>query len=150
VLFGQEDAPAQARANLARAPAGLSTAEFLAWGLTLIARRFEGRRDEMRVVTALIDSDDSLRERALRKREMLNSLLGEALRSRGLDERRSRLLAEATIGALYVALERWLATDTATDVGVRLDALALDALAALREDLSGIDQARPPAPPPPS
>lgn len=135
VLFGHEDAPAQARAFLAQAPPGMSTAEFIAWGLGLMAReRFDGHRDELRVIQALIDSDESLQERSLRKRETLNSLVGEALRSRGLGERQSRLLAEATVSALYVALDQWLNTDT----DVSIDVLALKALAGLHADLDGV------------
>lgn len=135
VLFGHEDAPAQARAFLAQAPPGMSTAEFIAWGLGLMAReRFDGHRDELRVIRALIDSDESLQERSLRKRETLNSLVGEALRSRGLGERQSRLLAEATVSALYVALDQWLNTDT----DVSIDVLALKALAGLHADLDGV------------
>jgi len=143
VLFGHEDAPTQARAFLAQAPPGMSTAEFIAWGLGLMAReRFDGHRDELRVIQALIDSDDSLQERSLRKREMLNSLVGEALRSRGLGEQRARLLAEATVSALYVALDHWLNSDT----DVSIDALALKALAGLHADLDGIGTVPRPAP----
>jgi AcrR family transcriptional regulator len=135
VLFGYEDTLAQVRSILAQAPPGLSTAAFIAWGLRLMAReRFDGRRDELRVIQALIDSDESLQERALRKREMLHSLLGEALQSRGLSEQQSRLLAEATASALNVALEQWLKSDT----DVSIDVLALKALAALHGDLDGI------------
>jgi AcrR family transcriptional regulator len=134
VLFGHEDAPAQARAFLAQTPPGLSTAEFIAWGLGLMAERFDGHRDELRAIQALIDSDESLQERSLRKRETLNSLLGEALRGRGLGERQARLLAEATVSALYIALDQWLNSDT----DVSIDVLALQALASLHADLDGI------------
>jgi AcrR family transcriptional regulator len=141
VLFGHEDTPPQARAILAQAPPGMSTAEFIAWGLGLMAReRFDGHRDELRVIKALIDSDESLQERALRKREMLNSLLSEALRSRGLSKQQSRLLAEATVSALYVALDQWLKSDT----DVSIDVLALKALAALHGDLDGIGRLQQP------
>jgi AcrR family transcriptional regulator len=142
VLFGHEDAPAQARAVLAQAPPGMSTAEFIAWGLGLMAReRFDGHRDELRVIQALIDSDESLQERSLRKREMLNSLVSEALRGRGLSEQQARLLAEATVSALYVALDQWLNSDA----DVSIDALALKALAGLHADLDGIGAVRRPA-----
>jgi len=142
VLFGHEDAPAQARAVLAQAPPGMSTPEFIAWGLRLMAReRFDGHRDELRVIQALIDSDESLQERSLRKREFLNSLVGEALRSRGLGKQQARLLAEATVSALYVALDQWLNSDT----DVSIDALALTALAGLHADLDGIGTAQRPA-----
>jgi AcrR family transcriptional regulator len=142
VLFGHEDARAQARAFLAQAPAGMSTAEFIAWGLGLMAReRFDAHRDELRVIRALIDSDESLQERSLRKRETLNSLVGEALRSRGLGEQQARLVAEATVSALYIALDQWLNTDT----DVSIDVLALKALAGLHADLDGIGAVQRPA-----
>lgn len=142
VLFAHEDdARTQARAAVEQAPRELSTAGFVAWGLQLMATRFEGQRDEMRMIHALIDSDASLQERALRKREMLNSLFGEALQSRGLSEQQARLLAEATVSALYIALDQWLKPDSDTSI----DALALDGLAALREDLDGIDTVHRPA-----
>jgi AcrR family transcriptional regulator len=145
VLFGHEDAPAQARAFLAQTPPGMSTAEFIAWGLGLMAReRFDGHRDELRVIQALIDSDESLQERALRKRETLNSLLSEAMRGRGLGQRQARLLAEATVSALYAALDQWLNSDT----DVSIDVLALKALTGLRADLDGIGTVRRAAPEP--
>jgi AcrR family transcriptional regulator len=142
VLFGHEDASAQARDLLAQAPTGMSTAEFIAWGLGLMAReRFDGHRDELRMIQALIDSDESLKERSLRKRETLNSLLGDALRCRGLGERQARLLAEATVSALYAALDEWLNSDTC----VSIDVLALSALAGLHADLDGIGTSQRPA-----
>jgi AcrR family transcriptional regulator len=142
VLFGHEDASAQARAFLAQTPPGISTPEFIACGLGLMAsERFNGHRDELRVIQALIDSDESLQERSLRKRETLNSLLAEALCSRGLGELQARLLAEATVSALYVALDQWLNSDT----DVSIDVLALKALAGLHADLDGIGTAQRPA-----
>src|SRR5215472_8369942 len=75
VLFGHEDAPAQARAFLAQAPPGMSTAEFIAWGLGLMTReRFDGHRDELRVIQALIDSDESLHHAQLRSEEHSSEL----------------------------------------------------------------------------
>jgi len=136
VLFGHENAAAEARVILAQAPAGLSSAEFIAWALGLMAReRFDGHRSELRVIQSLVNSDESLRERALRKREMLNAVLGDGLQNRGISEQQSRLLADVTVSALYIALEQWLSTED----DVSIDALALDALAALRLDLGGIE-----------
>jgi len=136
VLFGHENAAAEARAILAQAPPGLSSVEFIAWALGLMAReRFDGHRNELRVIQSLINSDESLRERSLRKREMLNAVLGDGLQNRGISERQSRLLADVTVSALYIALDQWLSTED----DVSIDALALDALAALRLDLGGIE-----------
>jgi hypothetical protein len=119
----------------------MSTAEFIAWGLGLMAERFDGHRDELRAIQPLIDSDESLQERSLRKREMLNSLLDAALRGRGLGERQARLLAEATVSALSVALDQWRNSDT----DVSIDVLALKALAGLHADLDSIGTVQRPA-----
>ncbi len=135
VLFGPEPDPETARAVLAQAPAGASTAELLTWGLRLLADGFEPYREQMRATQSLIASDPSLRERALRNRETLNAVIGTALRERGLDKSRARLLAEATVSALYLALEQW----TTTDADIRVEALALQALAGLHADLDGIE-----------
>lgn len=138
VLFGYEDTLAQARDMLAEAPHDMTTAGFIAWGLRLMAQRFDGLRGQLRVIRELISSDESLQERALHKRETLNSLLSRALQGRGLGEQRSRLLAEATVGALYAAVDQWLESDA----DVSIDILAIEALAALHGDLDGIE--RPP------
>jgi AcrR family transcriptional regulator len=137
VLFPHLDAQPETQAALGQTPPGLTTAGFLAWGLSLLASRFEGFRGEMRITRALIDSDPGLQERALRKREMLRSVVDMALRDRGLDTDQAGLLADATVGALYTALDKWLQSDGE----VRVDTVAVDALAALRSNLEGIDGA---------
>lgn len=134
VVFLQPDAYAEIRAVLEQAPAGLSTAGFLSWALGLVATSLERQRDQMRLTKALIDSDAGLQERALHKREMLCSLMNEALLGRGLEARQARLLAETVISALYIALNQWRDSDT----GGRVDVVALEALALLRENLMGI------------
>jgi AcrR family transcriptional regulator len=134
VLFGPEHNPDTVQAVLDGAPQGVSLAAFVAWGLRLMAERFAPYREVMRATQALIDSDASLRERALRKREMLHAVFNEAFRSRGLGEQRSRLLAEVAVSALYLAIDEWLQTDA--DVGI--DMLALGALRDLHSDLEDI------------
>lgn len=135
VLFPHLDTPPDTQAALAQMPPGLSTAGFLEWGLGLLASRFEPYRDEMRMTRALIDSDPGLLERALRKRELLRGTVDAALRSRGLAPNQARLLADAAVSALYIALDKWLESEC----DVRIDALAIDALATLRADLNGVD-----------
>jgi hypothetical protein len=50
-------------------------------------------------------------------------------------QRRARLLAEATVGAFFIAVDRWLTSENE----VSIDALTLYALAALHVDLDGIE-----------
>jgi AcrR family transcriptional regulator len=134
VVFLPPDAYTEMQAVLEHAPAGLTTAGFLSWGLGLLATSLEGQRDQMRLTGKLIASDAGLQERALHKREMLCSVMNEALLSRGLAAQHARLLAETVISALYIALNQWRDSDT----DVRVDAVALEALALLRANLNGI------------
>jgi AcrR family transcriptional regulator len=134
VVFLPPDAYAEMRAVLEHAPAGLNTAGFLSWGLGLLATSLEGQRDEVRLTRKFIDSDAGLQERALHKREMLCSVVNEALLHRGLGAQQARLLADTVISALYIALNQWRDSDT----DVRVDVVALEALALLRENLDGI------------
>jgi AcrR family transcriptional regulator len=137
VLFPPMGAQPETQAALEQTPPGLTTAGFLAWGLSLLASRFEGYRDEMRITRALIGSDPGLQERALHKREMLRSVVDMALRDRGLGPDQAGLLADAAVGALYTALDKWLESDGE----VRIGTVAVDALATLRSNLEGIDGA---------
>lgn len=140
VLFPELDAQPDVTALLAQTPPDLSAAEFLAWGLHVMASRFEEYRDEMRITWALVDSDAGLHERALRKREMQRALVDTALRGRGLEAERARLLAEATVAALYIGLDRWLADDG----DIRIDEVAVIALRRLCRDLEDLgDSDRP-------
>lgn len=144
VVFLHPDAYAEMRSLLEQAPAELNTAGFLSWGLGLLATSLEGQRDQMRLTERLIHSDAGLQERALHKREMLCSVLNEALLGRGLTAQQARLLAEAVISALYIALNQW----RESDADVRVDAVALAALGLLRDNLNGIEHGRLEATPP--
>lgn len=134
VIFGVEQDPTAAQTLLERAPAGLDTAGLLAYGLGLLADGFDAYREQMRATRDIIASEPALQERGLRKRAMFTDALYAALRGRGLAENRARLLAETTVGALYLAIDQWLTTDTSE----RLDALTLRALAEIGADLDGI------------
>jgi AcrR family transcriptional regulator len=138
VLFSNEDqTAAELRATLAQAPANLGAAGFIIWGLRLMAaERFGGRRDEMRLLRRIIDSDEGLRERALSKRRTMSVLLGDALYDRGLCPAQAQLLAETSLSALDIAIGNWLERDDGTGV----DVLTLEALDTLRVHLDGVLQ----------
>jgi AcrR family transcriptional regulator len=139
VLFGNEDQAAdELRAALAQAPAGLGTAGFIAWVIGLMAQRLDGQRDELRLLSRIVNSDEGLLERALGKRRSQCVSLGDVLRERGLRPAQAQLLAEATVSALHIALGDWVERDDETG----LDALTFEALAVLRADLDGITAAR--------
>ena len=142
VLFGNEDqAAAELRAALAKAPAGLSAADFLLWGLELYAREYlDGHRDEFRVLRRIVESDQGLMERSLSKRRAQCALLSDALHERGMRPARAQLLAETAISALFIAIGEWVQRDDETGI----DTLTIEALTALRADLGGIAAARSP------
>lgn len=136
VLFPEAETQPDLTAVLAQTPTGLNTAEFLVWGLGVLASRYEAYRDEMRITRALVLTDPGLGERALRKRENQRDLIESALRTRHLEANRARLLADATVSALYIALDTWLEIDH----DIKIDETAIEALAALCSDLDGIDR----------
>lgn len=136
VLFGNEDQVAvELEAVLAQAPADLGAADFIAWGLRLFAReRLSGKRDDLRRLRRIVESDESLLERSLSKRRIQCGILSDALRERGLHPAQAQLLAEATVSALYIAIGEWV--ERADDTGI--DALTIEALDSLRVHLGGI------------
>ena len=110
VIFAGEELPQLAARLLADAPAGLEPWALVLTGLRTVAEtRFEGRREEFRRRWAVVASDDSLRERDLRKRAAVAAAVRAGLVERGLDAVAAALLAETAGTVLQVALERWLA-----------------------------------------
>jgi len=65
--------------------------------------------DHSRTRQIVIDSDASLQERELIKRERLATALTTALRARGIDEPAASLTARAGIGVFHVAFVTWIA-----------------------------------------
>jgi len=65
--------------------------------------------DHSRTRQIVIDSDASLQERELIKRERLATALTAVLRARGIDEPGASLTARAGIGVFHVAFVTWIA-----------------------------------------
>lgn len=64
--------------------------------------------DRSRARQQIIDSDDSLQERELIKRDRLASALTGALRHRGIEEPTASLAAQTGIGVFHVAFATWI------------------------------------------
>lgn len=139
VVFGNEDAMiAGLRATLSDVPADLNAGAFLARALGLVAtERFEGGRESLRRVRAIIETDGALRERSLSKWYAVHTMLSDLLRERGLPAPRAELLARAATGAVETAIGVWLDRDDETP----LDRLALEALGDLAGDLEAVRRA---------
>jgi AcrR family transcriptional regulator len=112
VLFGGPEILELATRLIAEAPASLDPATLVFGGLQTVAEtRFEGRREDLRALRAIIRSDEGLRERDQRKRADLSAAIRAGFVSRGESATTAALLGEITVTMLYVALEEWLETD---------------------------------------
>ena len=130
VLFAvEEEFPALVARLMAEAPAALGTMLVIAHGLeTVAATRFEGQLAYLRTRRAIIQTDEGLREREVRKLTVLSDAIDLGFRERGLDELTATLAAHLAVTVFSVALARWLDQD-----GERpLSELLQDTLRALR------------------
>ena len=111
VLFAYEgDLPARVAKLMADAPASLGPMRLIAEGLeTMATTLFEGRLDYLRTRQAVIQTDDGLRERELRKQSILTEAITSGFRDRGLDELTSTVAAHIAVSVFSVAVTRWLA-----------------------------------------
>jgi AcrR family transcriptional regulator len=116
VLFADEDdIPVMAARMIAEAPASLSTLEVVASGLETVATAlFGGDVEHVERRRAVIDADDSLRERELRKLAALTDAISQGFALRGVDALTSTLVAHVTTTVFSVSIERWLAQHGST------------------------------------
>jgi len=130
VLFaGDEELPALVARLVADAPVSLSPMLLIAYALeTVAATRFEGRLEYLRTRRAVIQADEGLRERELRKLAALSDAIGGGFRDRGFDELTAMLAAQLAVTVFSVTISRWLDQDGAQP----LSALVHDTLRALR------------------
>ena len=132
VIFAGDEIPVFAARVMAEAPADLDPITLIVEGLrTVVETRFDGRRDELRVKRGIIRSDDSLRERELRKRAALSEAVRAGFIGRGVEATTAALLAETSVTLLHVSLDEWLDQDG--DQG--LFEIILKSLEALRATL---------------
>jgi AcrR family transcriptional regulator len=113
VLFaGEEELPALVARLMADAPASLGPMMLIAQGLeTVAATRFEGRLEYLRKRRAVIQADEGLRERELRKLSILSEAISRGFRDRGVDDLTSTLAAQIAVTVFSVAVSRWLDQD---------------------------------------
>jgi AcrR family transcriptional regulator len=132
VLFtGEEDLPALVTGFLADAPATASPMEVVAHGLrTVMAPLFEGRADHLRARRAVIEADEGLRERELRKLAELSDVIRDGLRQRGADDVTAALASRLAVTVFNVAVTRWLDQRGEVDLSTVVDEV-LAAAAAL-------------------
>ena len=110
VLFAyEEDLPARIATLMAGAPAPQGPLELIAHGLKTIAgTQFEGRLAYLRTHRSVVQSDEGLRERELRKQSVLSEAITTGFLHRGLDSLRSTLAAHIAVTVFGVAITLWL------------------------------------------
>jgi len=134
VLFARDDElPALVARLAADAPASLSPMRVIAHALeTVAATRLEGQRAYLRTRRTVIQADEGLRERELRKLSALSDAINQGFRDRGVDELTSLLAAQLAVTVFSVTISRWLDQDEDEDGEQPLSALVHDTLRALR------------------
>jgi len=112
VLFAVDaELPALVARLAADAPASLSPMRVITHGLTAAATRLEDQRAYLRTRRAVIQTDEGLRERELRKLATLSDAINQALRNRGVDELTAVLAAQLAVTVFGIAITRWLDQD---------------------------------------
>jgi AcrR family transcriptional regulator len=116
VLFGDEERLPELAAHLVDAAApGLGPMAVVQQGLTILATNaFDGRRDEIRQRKVIIEGNDGLRERELRKMALLTDAVAAAFRARGVDDLSAAVVAQTAVGIVQVSLRRWIESDGET------------------------------------
>ncbi|WP_328320473.1 TetR/AcrR family transcriptional regulator [Kribbella sp. NBC_00382] len=134
VLFsGEEEVPGLVTQMMADTPAAIDPVTLIVEGLKTIAEtRFEGRLDELREKRQIIQTDESLRERNLRKLAALRDAIRAGFVKRGEDPLTATLLAEISVTLLNVSLNEWL---DQTDDRPLFD-IVLDTLESLQSTLA--------------
>lgn len=113
VLFAAEkELPGLVARLLAEAPASLDLMTLIEQGLQTVAKtRFEPQRDYLRVRRTVVQADEGLRERELRKLSVLAEAIRKGLHGRGVDELTATVAAQVAVTVLDVSLNRWLDQD---------------------------------------
>ena len=140
VLFGAERELPQLVARLmSEAPSSLTPMGLVERGLTIVAAtRFEGNLDHLRTRRAVIQADEGLRERELRKTSVLADAIRREFTNRGTDELTAALTAQLAVTALGVSVDRWLDQDGKQPLTEHVH----DTLGALRSVLHDHDSGR--------
>ena len=110
VLFGVEDEfPALIERLMGEMPLSHDPMTALVEALRAVtATRFDGLFDYLKARRAVIETDEGLRERELRKVSLLSDVIETTFINRGFDDLTSSLAAHTAVNIFSVALDRWL------------------------------------------
>lgn len=144
VIFDGDEIPGNAAQLIRTAPADQRPMDVIRSVLVAIAtERFDGRKRQTATWRAIIDSDDSLRDRDARKRADIVVAATAAFVERGESAPNAVMFAELGALVFHVALNRWL-----TEPGHRSMAHAVaDTLVLLTTSVAASAHTSAPAPP---
>ncbi|HEU0206195.1 MAG TPA: TetR family transcriptional regulator [Pseudolysinimonas sp.] len=109
MLFGGSEQLQQLMVDaVAGAPASATPLDAVGAALDAVGAVFVDL-DYSRTRQRIIDSDDSLQERELIKRDRLATAVTQALRARGVAEPTASLAAQTGIGVFHIAFASWIA-----------------------------------------
>lgn len=114
VLFAADEAtPTQIARLIADADSSLSPMALTNHCLFGMAHHLESQFEYLKLRRAVIQSDDGLRERELRKQAELARTIAKDLRQRDFDDVTATIVAEIGVTVLRIAINRWLDQDGA-------------------------------------
>jgi len=113
VLFaGETHVPEGVARVFAEASPGASPLDVVVEGLvTVVAPRFDGLHGYLRTRRGVVESDEGLRERELRKLTVLRDAARQGFLDRGLDDLAATLAAHVAVTLFDVSVSRWLDSD---------------------------------------
>jgi len=114
VLFAYEsELPERVARLVADAPASHGPMEVIAEGLQIVAAtQFTGQLEYLRTRRCVVQADEGLRERELRKQAILSDAISLGFANRGLDDLTATLAAHTAVTTFSVSVDRWLEQDT--------------------------------------
>jgi AcrR family transcriptional regulator len=91
------------------APPALAPIDVAGEAVVAVADLFEGRHEQVRLRSRIVDSHSELQERELIKMASLRSSLAGGLRARGVAEQTAAMAADLGIAVFSNAFQRWVA-----------------------------------------
>lgn len=144
VLFaGEEELPGVVEQIFDEADPSLTPMEVIHTGLrTVVVPRLQQYRDEFLVRRAIVDSDEGLRERELRKLAILHTAATAAFTRRGLSPLDANLSGRLAVTVYDTTLDLWLDDDGTAPLETILDNVihALTRTAASADQERGLDE----------
>jgi AcrR family transcriptional regulator len=131
VVFGGQEIPEAAAHLIASAPPGLEPMEVIRLVLHKVAtERFDGHREQTARWRAIINANDSLRERDALKRMDLVRVARDAFVRRAVPPLHATVVAELAVLVFQVALDEWVAEREPRSMAATVD----DVMALLHDE----------------